>query len=192
LTSTSSPNVTQMLLRVADGDRQVADELMPLVYDELRAQAARLLRQERPGLTLQATALVHEAYLRLVSADGQNWQSRAHFFAAAATAIRRILIEHARRRSRLKRGGELRRISLDEAADVASSNDHHLLAVDEALTRLAALDPDAARVVELRFFAGLTVDEVAAVLNLSPSTVARAWRVARAWLQVELEEPSDG
>ncbi len=176
-----------MLDRVTTGDHAAINDLMPLVYDELRSLAGRYLRDERSGHTLQATALVHEAYMRLVNGADRTWVNRAHFFATAATAIRRILIEHARRRGRLKRGGDARRVPLEGTA-VAIEDDERLLELDEALNRLAEVDPRKARVVELRFFAGLMADEAAAVLGVSTVTVARDWRMARAWIRSQLEE----
>ncbi|MBA2528032.1 MAG: sigma-70 family RNA polymerase sigma factor, partial [Pyrinomonadaceae bacterium] len=160
--------------------------LTPLVYEELRHQAARYLRRERPGHTLQTTALIHEAYLRLIDAKDVHWQSRAHFFAIAANLMRRILVEYARRRDADKRGGSHIRLPLDEALAVAEETDVDLLAIDEALDRLAAIDPQQARVVELRFFSGLSVEETAAALGVSPKTVKRNWSVARAWLRREI------
>jgi RNA polymerase sigma factor (TIGR02999 family) len=181
-----SHNITHLLKEWSDGDRQALDKLTPLVYEELRQQAARYLRRERPGHTLQTTALIHEAYLRLIDAKDVHWQSRAHFFAIAANLMRRILVEHARRRDADKRGGSHVRIQLDEALAVANETDVDLLAIDEALDRLAAIDPQQARVVELRFFSGLTVEETAAALGVSPKTVKRDWSVARAWLRREI------
>jgi RNA polymerase sigma factor (TIGR02999 family) len=180
--------VTQMLERARQGDRGVVDALMPLIYDELRRLADDYLREERPGHTLQATALVNEAYVRLVGSESGPWQNRAHFFAAAATAIRRILLQHARAKKSLKRGGDWKRVSLDAAA--GGMNDEsatRIIAVDEALRRLAAIDPVKARLVELRFFAGLSADETAEAMRLSPRTAARQWALARAWLSRELE-----
>lgn len=181
-----SHNITHLLKEWSDGDRQALDKLTPLVYEELRHQAARYLRRERPGHTLQTTALIHEAYLRLIDAKDVHWQSRAHFFAIAANLMRRILVEHARRRDADKRGGSQVRVQLDEALAVADEADVDLLAIDEALDRLAAIDPQQARVVELRFFSGLSVEETAAALGVSPKTVKRDWSVARAWLRREI------
>jgi RNA polymerase sigma factor (TIGR02999 family) len=182
----SSHNITHLLNEWRAGDQQALDELTPLVYEELRNRAARYLRRERPGHTLQTTALIHEAYLRLVDARDVHWQSRAHFFAIAANLMRRILVDHARRRDAGKRGGLQVRLPLDDALAAADETDVDLLAVDEALDRLVAFDPQQARVVELRFFSGLTVDETAAVLGVSPKTVKRDWSVARAWLRREI------
>jgi len=183
---TASNNITHLLKEWSAGDRRALDRLTPLVYEELRHQAARYLRRERRGHTLQTTALIHEAYLRLIDANDVNWQSRAHFFAIAANLMRRILVEHARRRDADKRGGSQVRVQLDEALAVADEADIDLLAIDEALDRLAAIDPQQARVVELRFFSGLSVEETAAALGVSPKTVKRDWSVARAWLRREI------
>ncbi len=167
-------------------DRRV-DDLLPIVYDELRRLAAAYLRREKPGQTLQPTALVHEAYLRLLKDRPNRWQNRAHFCAIAAHSMRQILIDRARARGARKRGGAQPRVTLDEGlvADHPTSID--LVALDEALTRLEAFDPDAARLVELRFFGGLTIEETAQAMNISPATVKRHWAVARAWLARELE-----
>ena len=176
--------VTELLGRVRGGDRAATDELFPLVYDELRRLAAEAMGHERSSHTLQATALVHEAYLRLVG-PGVGWESRGHFFGAAAQAIRRILVDHARARQSLKRGGDWERVGLDaHAMEGASAVD--LLAMDEALGALAAIDARMARLVELRFFAGLTVDQSAEALGISPATAAREWQFARAWLHAQL------
>jgi RNA polymerase sigma factor (TIGR02999 family) len=182
----SSHNITHLLHEWSAGDQQALETLTPLVYEELRKQAARYLRRERQGHTLQTTALIHEAYLRLVDARDVNWQGRAHFFAIAANLMRRILVDHARRRDASKRGGSFVRMSLDETLAVAEEVEVDLIAIDEALDRLAALDPQQARVVELRFFSGLTVEETAAALGVSPKTVKRDWAVARAWLRREI------
>jgi RNA polymerase sigma factor (TIGR02999 family) len=181
-----SHNITHLLNEWSDGDRQALDKLTPLVYEELRQQAARYLRRERPGHTLQTTALIHEAYLRLIDAKDVHWQSRAHFFAIAANIMRRILVDHARRRDADKRGGSQIRVRPDEAFGVVNAIDVDLLAIDEALSRLETMDPQQARVVELRFFSGLTVEETAAALGVSPKTVKRDWSVARAWLRREI------
>ncbi|CAN5706598.1 MAG: sigma-70 family RNA polymerase sigma factor [Pyrinomonadaceae bacterium] len=181
-----SDNITHILKEWSDGDRQALDRLTPLVYEELRHQAARYLRRERPGHTLQTTALINEAYLRLIDAKDVQWQSRAHFFAIAANLMRRILVDHARRRDVEKRGGSQIRLTLDEALAIAPETDVDVLAIDEALNRLANLDPQQARVVELRFFSGLNVEETATALGVSPKTVKRDWSVARAWLRREI------
>jgi RNA polymerase sigma factor (TIGR02999 family) len=163
------------------------DTLMPLVYQELRRLAASYLRRERPGQTLQPTALVHEAYLRLMKDRPDRWQNRAHFCAIAAHSMRQILIERARARGALKRGGAQPRVTLDEGLVAGGERSFDLVALDEALERLAAIDPEQARLVELRFFGGLTVEETADAMNISPATVKRHWAVARAWLARELE-----
>ena len=167
-------------------DRQSLDSLLPIVYDELRRLAANYLRRERPGQTLQPTALVHEAYLRLMKDRPDRWQNRAHFCAIAAHSMRQILIERARARNALKRGGAAPRVTLDEALVAGGERSFDFLALDEALNRLAALDAEQARLVELRFFGGLTVEETAEAMQLSPATVKRHWSVARAWLSREL------
>jgi RNA polymerase sigma factor (TIGR02999 family) len=179
--------VTRVLSAIEQGDPGAAEQLLPLVYDELRKLAAQKLAQEAPGQTLQATALVHEAYLRLVGVEqAQSWNSRGHFFAACAEAMRRILIEQARRKGRLRRGGGQARRELREEDRVAAPLDDELLDLDEALTRLAAADPQAAELVKLRVFAGMTVEEIAQVQEASPRTVKRNWAYARAWLGREL------
>ena len=170
-----------------EGDRQSLDALLPIVYQELRRLAASYLRREKPGQTLQPTALVHEAYLRLMKDRPERWQNRAHFCAIAAHSMRQILIERARARNALKRGGAQPRVTLDEALVAGGERAVDLLALDEALERLAQLDPEQARLVELRFFGGLTIEETADALNMSPATVKRHWTVARAWLARELE-----
>jgi RNA polymerase sigma factor (TIGR02999 family) len=180
--------VTQILSAIARGDPHAASQLLPLVYDELRQLAAQRLAHETPGQTLQPTALVHEAYLRLVGeAEGPQWDSHGHFFAAAAEAMRRILVENARRKQAVKRGGNRARADLDMNQVAVPEVREDLLALDEALDRLAAADPEAARLVQLRFFAGLTLAEAAHVLGVSPRTVDRLWAYARAWLLQALE-----
>jgi RNA polymerase sigma factor (TIGR02999 family) len=177
--------VTRILSAIEQGDPQAAGELLPLVYNELRKLAAAKLAQEKPGQTLQATALVHEAYLRLVDGQqAQHWKSRGHFFAVAATAMRRIMIDAARRKKSRKRGGAFRRQPLEAIA--APEPDEEMLALDEALDKLAVQDPAKARLVELRYFAGLTGEQAAAVLGISPTTADRHWAYARAWLQAEV------
>jgi RNA polymerase sigma factor (TIGR02999 family) len=179
--------VTQILDAVAGGDRQAAAQLLPLVYAELRRLAAAKLAKEAPGHTLQPTALVHEAYLRLVgTADEQRWKSRGHFFGAAAQAMRRILVESVRRKQRIKHGGELERVDLEEHDVPVNAPPEELLALDEALARLAAEDADAARIVDLHFFAGLSIDEAAEALGVSRATAYRQWAYARAWLRCQL------
>jgi RNA polymerase sigma factor (TIGR02999 family) len=185
--------VTRILNALDQGDPHAAGELLPLVYEELRRLAAAKLAQEKPGQTLQATALVHEAYLRLVDADAErHWNGRGHFFAAAAEAMRRILVESARRKQRIRHGGGRQRLDLDEACAVTEPPAADLLALDEALTRLAAQAPLRAELVKLRFFAGLTMAEAAQVLGISLATAERHWTFARTWLFAELadaEEP---
>jgi RNA polymerase sigma factor (TIGR02999 family) len=176
-------DVTRILSQIEQGDPQAAEKLLPLVYDELRKLAAVRLAQEKPGQTLQATALVHEAYVRLVGGDNsQQWDNRGHFFAAAAEAMRRILLNRARDKKRVKRGGERQRVDLDRIEIALNTNDEQLIALDTALTQLAADDPDAARLVNLRFFAGLPLKDVAVSLGLSLRTAERQWAYARAWL----------
>jgi RNA polymerase sigma factor (TIGR02999 family) len=182
--------VTAILSAIDRGDAQAAARLLPLVYDVLRKLAAARLAREAPGQTLEATALVHEAYLRLVGpGDEARWQSRGHFFAAAAEAMRRILIDRARERQAQKRGGGRRRADLDPDRLAAPERSDDLLALDDALTRLAGKDARKAKLVELRYFAGLTLDEAAAVLGISPATADRDWAFARAWLHRELVDP---
>ncbi len=181
--------VTRILGAIEQGDRQAAGQLLPLVYNELRRLAARKMSQEKSAQTLQPTALVHEAFLRLVGGeDRQQWDGRLHFFAAAAEAMRRILIESARRRNTEKRGGGLARCELhDDDAAVDTVDADALLSLDEALTKLAAEDANLAKLVELRYFTGLTVDQTAAVLGVSPRTIKRNWAYARAWLRREMD-----
>ena len=180
--------VTEVLRALQQGEGRSAEELIPVVYHELRGLAAQRLRQERPGQTLQATALVHEAWLRLEHEEGRTYADRSHFFRAAATAMRRILIDNARRKSTRKHGGHLRRAEVEEAEIVCPLPDDQLLAVDDALERLAAANPRAADVVNLRFFVGLTHAEVAECLDVSVSTVDRTWAFARAWLFREIRQ----
>ena len=181
-------DVTHLLNAIEHGDPHAAAQLLPLVYDELRRLAAQKLAQERPGQTLEATALVHEAYLRLVDVEkAQQWNSRRHFFAAAAEAMRRILVERARARGSLKRGGGRERLDLDNLAVASPERPNDLLALDEALTRLAAVEPQAAQLVHLRYFAGQTMDASAELLGLSLRTTHRLWSYAKAWLLQELE-----
>jgi len=176
-------DVTRILSAIERGDRQSADELLPLVYDELRTLAAQRLTDEKPGQTLSATALVHEAYLRLVGpANSQGWASRGHFFAAAAEAMRRILINRARDKNRQKRGSGFRRIDLDQVESALETDDEAILALDEALQRLAVEDKVAAELVKLRFFAGLSLRETAEAMGLAQRTAERQWAYARAWL----------
>jgi RNA polymerase sigma factor (TIGR02999 family) len=182
-------DVTQILSQIESGDPKAAEQLLPLVYDELRKLAAAKLAHEKPGQTLQATGLVHEAYLRLVgSANQAGWEGRGHFFAAAAEAMRRILVENARRKKRLKRGGECSRQDLELSHVSALEPREDLLALDEALTRLAVTDGTAAELVQLRYFAGLSLPETAQTLGISPRTADRLWAYARAWLHRELQD----
>jgi RNA polymerase sigma factor (TIGR02999 family) len=179
--------VTRVLSAIEEGDPHAAEQLLPLVYDELRKLAAQKFAQEKPGQTLEATALVHEAYLRLVDVEKvQHWDSRTHFFTAAAEAMRRILIENARRKKRLKRGGSRERVDLDDAHVVSTAAPDELLLIDEAIAKLAAEDPQAAQLVRLRYFAGLSVEEAAAMSGLSRSSAYEHWSYARAWLRCEL------
>jgi RNA polymerase sigma factor (TIGR02999 family) len=178
--------ITQLLRRWTDGDKAAADELMPLVYDELRRTAHAYLNRERQDHTLQATALVHEAYLRLIDPEGMSFQGRAQFFGLAAKMMRNILVDRARERAALKRGGDQYRLSLSEADRFMGSPDVDLLGLDDALKQLAELNPRHGQIVELRFFAGLTIEEAADVLGVSHATVEREWRFARAWLHRKL------
>jgi len=179
----SMSDVTQLLDAISRGDSQATDRLLPLVYDELRRLATLKLADEKPGQTLQATALVHEAYLRLVGAKGsQHWDGRGHFFAAAAEAMRRILINRARDRKRLKRGGDRRRIDLDHLELALDADDDQLLMLDQALETLSKEDPQAAELIKLRFFTGLSVGETAKTMGISNRTAERLWSYARAWL----------
>jgi RNA polymerase sigma factor (TIGR02999 family) len=181
-------DVTQILSRIESGDPTAAEQLLPLLYEELRRLAACRLADEKPGQTLQATALVHEAYLRLIGGpNGQSWNSRGHFFAAAAEAMRRILVEQARRKNRVRHGGALRRVDFDSEVPISDGTDENLFALDEALQRLTTEDPEAAEVVKLRYFAGLTIEETASALGISVRTVNRHWAYARAWLFRKLQ-----
>jgi RNA polymerase sigma factor (TIGR02999 family) len=187
--------VTHILCAIEQGDPHAARELLPLVYDELRRLATQKLKEEKPGQTLQATALVHEAYLRLVASPGResgedepHWDSRGHFFAAAAEAMRRILVESARKKKRQRHGGGRHRVDLQEAVSLAHSPPDDLLALDEALTRLAAREPAKAELVKLRYFAGLSIDEAADLMRISRTTAKRYWAFARAWLLAEIDD----
>jgi RNA polymerase sigma factor (TIGR02999 family) len=180
--------VTRMLSAIDNGDAQAVEQLLPLIYDELRSLAKKKLAQEAPGQTLQATALVHEAYLRLLgTGQGQHWKNRGHFLAAAAEAMRRILVDRARRKRSQKRGGDRNRVPLDEAHLATDEDADEILAVDEALARLAAADAQAAELVKLRYFAGLSIPEAAEALNISPRSADRLWAYARAWLRRAIE-----
>jgi RNA polymerase sigma factor (TIGR02999 family) len=185
--------VSQIISEIENGDSTAADRLLPLVYDALRKLAAAKLANEKPGQTLQATALVHEAYVRLVGpANAVGWDSRGHFFAAAAEAMRRILIDRARRRGRLKHGGDFDRVDLDDVASPSDEGESALLDLDAALTKLESLHPDKAALVKLRYFSGLTSDQAAQSLGISPATADRHWAYARAWLYRELGTSRDG
>jgi RNA polymerase sigma factor (TIGR02999 family) len=178
--------ITQLLVDWSNGNQAALDQLMPLVYTELRQLAHRYMRRERLGHTMQTTALIHEAYLRLVDQTQVPWENQAHFFGIAARLMRQILIEHARSHTRAKCGGGADTLSLDEAALVSQARAAELLVLNDALERLAAVDPRKSRVVELRFFGGLSVEETARVLNIAPNTVLRDWRLAKAWLHREI------
>src|SRR5437762_3187266 len=183
--------VTRILSALSQGDPHAADQLLPLVYEELRKLAAQKLAHEKPGQTLQATALVHEAYLRLVDVEqAQHWNSRGHFFAAAAEAMRRLLVDQARRKLSLRRGGDLQRLPIEDLEIEAPASSVDLLAVHEALDRFQDVDPTAAQIVKLRYFAGLTIPQVAEALGISTSTADRSWAYARAWLHTALKHDS--
>jgi RNA polymerase sigma factor (TIGR02999 family) len=182
----SRSEVTRLLKDWSDGRQEVLDRLLPQIYAELRRLASGYLRRERPDHTLQATALVHEAFIKLVDQRAVRWQNRAHFFGIAAQAMRRILVDHARAHTAEKRGSGERAVSLDEAVVTIGAPSLDLLALDEALSRLSAIDPQQSRVVELRYFGGLTIEETAEVMNVSTATVGREWTLAKAWLYAEL------
>jgi RNA polymerase sigma factor (TIGR02999 family) len=187
MTTPSKYEVTELLLAWGEGDQAALDQLIPLVHAELHRLAKRYMAQERTGHTLQTTALVNEAYLRLIDWKNVEWQNRAHFFGVAAQLMRRILVDYARRRQSLKRGGEWIQVSLAEAAEVAEERSVNFVALDDALEGLAEVDPRKSRIVELRFFGGLSVEETAEVMKLSPRTVAHEWSLAQAWLHRELQ-----
>jgi RNA polymerase sigma factor (TIGR02999 family) len=185
-----SQDVTGMLVKWGQGDEGVLNELLPGVYDELHRMAARYLHRERVDHTLQPTALINEAYLRLVDQNRVTWENRAHFFGIAANAMRRILVDHARGHQAAKRGGSVIKLPLDEAVHGSPKHEEmDLVALDEALTRLANLDPEQSRLVELRYFGGLTIEETARVMGISPATVKRDWTISRAWLRREINRP---
>ena len=189
----SAHKVTELLIAWGNGNQNALEQLFPLVYDELRRLAHRYMRRERPGHSLQTTAVVHEAYLRLIDQKHVQWQNRAHFFAIAAQMMRRILITHAQSHAYAKRGGGALKVSLDEAAILSRERAGELIALDEALKELTAIDPRRSQVVELRFFGGLSNAEIAEVLKISPNTVTRDWNVAKAWLYREMsKEREDG
>ena len=192
MTTLSQTGVTELLVNWSNGDQEALNKLIPLVYDELHKLASRYLRRERPDHTLQTTALVHEAYLKLVNQREANWENRVQFFAVAAQLMRRILVDYARRHRASKRGGDVYKLSLEEALLPSKEKDAELLALDEALDRLAAIDSQQSRVVELRVFAGLSLEETAQALNISPRTVRREWSMAKAWLhrQIKNQRPS--
>ncbi len=179
-------DVTRILGAIEQGETQATDELLPLVYEELKRLATHRLTQESPGQTLQATALVHEAYLRLLGPEVQTWQNRAHFFGAAAEAMRRILVDNARRKQRLKHGGDQQRVNLCDADLAVDGSAEDMLALDEALSKLAEMDKVKAELVKLRYFAGLTVEQAAQALGFSETTAKEHWRFARAWLYRQL------
>jgi RNA polymerase sigma factor (TIGR02999 family) len=186
MVNSTPSNVTQLLLAWNEGDPTALDRLMPVVYDELRRLARRYMRQEDPAHTLQATALVNDVYIRLVDQKQVNWQNRAHFFGAASQMIRRLLVDHARARHRLKRGGDALRVTLHDDLNAAVPVQLDVVALDDALSRLAQLDPQQERIVELRFFTGLSIEETAEALSISPATVKRDWATGRAWLYREM------
>jgi RNA polymerase sigma-70 factor, ECF subfamily len=188
--SAPGDNVTLLLAQLREGNREAASQLIPLIYNEMRRMAGAYMQRERPGHTLQPTALVHEAYMRLAGGQQGPWQNRAHFFAIAAHVMRQVLVDHARRRHSRKRGGaNVQKIDIDAEALIGAENIEDVIALDEALDRLAKLDPRQSRLVELRFFAGLDVEQLAEVLGVSPTTIKREWRSARAWLHGELTPP---
>jgi RNA polymerase sigma factor (TIGR02999 family) len=183
--SAGDAGVTRLLVQWTEGNKQAMEDLLPLVYDELRRLASSYLRREQPGHTLQSTALVHEAYMRLVD-QNVSWQSRAHFFGIAAQMMRRILVDHARAKNAAKRGDGACKVTLDEGLVAAEQRDVNVLALDEALTRLAQLDPQQSQIVELRFFAGLSIEDTSEVMKISPATIKRDWAMAKAWLYREM------
>jgi RNA polymerase sigma factor (TIGR02999 family) len=186
-------DVTRLLGQLRAGNQDVAGQIVPLIYDELRRIAGAQMRRERPGHTLQATAVVNEAYMRMVGEQQLQWQNRAHFFAIAAITMRRVLLDYARQHHAGRRGGEgARKVDIDAELLVGQDRLEDVVAVDEVLTRLTALDPEQGRIVELRFFAGLNVEETAEVMGISPSTVKREWRLAKAWLDRELSTAKSG
>jgi RNA polymerase sigma factor (TIGR02999 family) len=183
--------VTRLLNEWSDGDSAALDELIPIIYDELRSLAARYLRRERIDHTLQPTALVHEAYFRLVDQKEVRWQSRAHFFGIAAQMMRRVLIDHAKSQGREKRGGGRQKVELDQAAELSEEQASEVIALDDALEALARIDPRKGKIVELRYFGGLSVEETAEVLGVSPNTIMRDWAMAKAWLYNEIKGEDD-
>jgi RNA polymerase sigma factor (TIGR02999 family) len=192
MTTPPPEEVSQLLMDWSDGDQAALDKLIPVVYQELRRRAHHYMRQERAGHTLQTTALVHEAYMRLADYKQMRWQGRAHFFAVAAQVMRRILVENARSRNYQKRGSGAQKVELDEAAFVSEGRSAEVIAVDDALKELEAWDPRKGKIVELRFFGGLNIDETAEVLKISPTTVQREWRSAKAWLHRAISQEARG
>jgi len=190
MTQPSTHEVTQLLIEWSNGDKAALDKLMPLIHEELLRLAHHYMSRERPGHTLQTTALVDEAYLRLVNRKDVHWQNRAHFFAIAAQLMRSILVDHARSHAYAKRGGGARKIALEDAMVVSEERAAEVVALDDALKELASLDPQQSRIVELRFFGGATIEETAEVLALSPATIKREWSTAKAWLYRELSKES--
>jgi RNA polymerase sigma factor (TIGR02999 family) len=186
--SPPAAGVTQLLAAWRQGNQEAMERLVPLIYDELHRLAQSYLRREKPGHTLQTTALVNEAYLRLIDQQSVNWQSRAHFIGIAAQMMRRILVDHARGKQAVKRGGGEAKLSLDEELEVPGERARELVALDDALTALAALDPQQSRIIELRYFGGLSIAETAEVIGLSPATVKREWSLAKAWLYHQLQQ----
>jgi RNA polymerase sigma factor (TIGR02999 family) len=184
----SAKEVTQLLLDWSNGNKEAVDKLIPLVYNELRRLAERHLRRERPDHTLQTTALVHEAYVRLIDQRSVRWQNQAHFYAIAAQIMRRILVNYARDKRAIKRGGSGQKVSLDEALTISATRGTDMVALDDSLTSLASIDTQQSRIVELRFFGGLTIEETAEVLGISPATVKNKWSMARAWLHREISK----
>jgi RNA polymerase sigma-70 factor, ECF subfamily len=190
LSANPTDNITHLLIELSNGDRAAVDLLLPVIYDELRKLAANYLRRERPDHTLQPTALVHEAYLRLIDQSRVNWQNRAHFFGVAAQIMRRLLVDHARKHNAEKRGQDFQKLSLDENIDRAVERSAELIALDDALKTLATFDAQKARMVELRYFGGLSIEETADVLGVTPTTIKRHWRFAKAWLHGEMQRNS--
>ncbi len=184
----STQGVTDLLIKLSNGKRDVVDELLPIIYDELKRIAANYLRRERSDHTLQPTALVNEAYMKMIDITQVSWQNKAHFVGVAANQMRRILVDHARNHNARKRGGEFHIMTLNEEIDKADEQSAELIALDDALTELAKLDPIKAKIVELRYFGGLSTDETAEVLNVAPITVKRHWKMAKAWLYGELSK----
>ena len=187
----STHEVTQLLIEWSNGDKAALDKLTPLIYDELRRLAHHYMSREHPGHTLQTTAVVNEAYLRLVNRKRVHWQNRAHFFAIAAQLMRSILVDHARSHAYAKRGGGAQKMALDEAMIISQERAAEVVALDEALDQLAEIDPRQSRIVEMRFFGGLTIEETAEVLSLSPATIKREWSTAKAWLYHELNKSNE-